>query len=250
MTDLSDVYQQLTAPFEPGEVKHKPARGGGGKQLAYIEAPAVMNRLDQVVGPHNWSVRTDVIDADTGAVKVSLTVLGITRENYGDPNNAKANVGPQVFKEAFSDGLKRAAMLFGIGRYLWEDGADHAGAGSQQSKPATSQGNLQPSQQPRQQPAPAPAQPGADAAFRARVNGNGQVAPQPPQQQQPAQSNVIMIGDMAATPFTSKAGKQSYKSIEQCPMHPGEHFFAVVKPDTGQLSPWSHKAGEGWCYGG
>ena len=51
MTKQPDLFAALAAPFDPNEVK---ARSQSGRQLHYITARTVMNRLDSVVGPENW----------------------------------------------------------------------------------------------------------------------------------------------------------------------------------------------------
>ena len=52
MTKYPDLFAALAAPFEPHEVKIRPAQGG--RQLHYITARTAMNRLDSVLGPENW----------------------------------------------------------------------------------------------------------------------------------------------------------------------------------------------------
>jgi hypothetical protein len=51
MTQHPDLFAALAAAFDPDEVKH---RSQGGRQLEYVTARTVMNRLDDVLGPENW----------------------------------------------------------------------------------------------------------------------------------------------------------------------------------------------------
>lgn len=51
MTQYPDLFAALAAPFEPDEVKN---RSQAGRQLQYVTARTVMNRLDEVLGPENW----------------------------------------------------------------------------------------------------------------------------------------------------------------------------------------------------
>jgi hypothetical protein len=51
MTQHPDLFAALAAPFDPSELK---TRTQGGRQLTYVTARTVMNRLDEVVGPENW----------------------------------------------------------------------------------------------------------------------------------------------------------------------------------------------------
>ena len=51
MSQHLELFAALAAPFEPDEVRVRPQ---GGRQLQYITARTVMNRLDDVLGPENW----------------------------------------------------------------------------------------------------------------------------------------------------------------------------------------------------
>ncbi len=52
MKNWDQIREELKAPFATNVLKFR--AGGGGKQLAYIDARAVMKRLDDVVGMENW----------------------------------------------------------------------------------------------------------------------------------------------------------------------------------------------------
>jgi hypothetical protein len=51
MTKHPDLFAALAAPFQTDEVK---TRSQSGRQLSYVTARTVMNRLDNVLGPENW----------------------------------------------------------------------------------------------------------------------------------------------------------------------------------------------------
>lgn len=117
-----EILQELSKPFPESMVglKVQTARGNKGLVVAYIDARAVLDRLDEVVGPGGWHDEYEVL-ADTERqsgdrkerlveVKCRLTVSGVTKEDVGEGDSMKA---------AFSDALKRAAVKFGIGRYLY-----------------------------------------------------------------------------------------------------------------------------------
>jgi len=85
---------------------------------AYIDARDVMDRLDEVVGPENWGTRFENIKVTTGGadrfvVVCNLTVNGVTKADGAGDTEMEAEKG------AISDALKRAAVSFGIGRYLY-----------------------------------------------------------------------------------------------------------------------------------
>jgi hypothetical protein len=111
-----DVLEALGAPFPDDEVEFLP-RGnfeGKARALAYIDARSVMRRLDAVVGPANWSFDFDLLSPEGKMVKGKLTVLGITKCDAGEGASED-----EVLKSAVSDALKRCAVHFGIGRYLY-----------------------------------------------------------------------------------------------------------------------------------
>lgn len=58
----------------------------------------------------------------TGGTFARLTILGMTREGFGD---ASGKSGPNAVKETIGDALRNAAMRFGVGTYLWSK-ADYA----------------------------------------------------------------------------------------------------------------------------
>ena len=111
----------LAVPFEPREVKFKPQMVKNNRCLAmaYIDARLIQDRLDAVVGVENWEDAYKIL-AD-GSVMCRLRVkLGdrwITKTDVGSPSEQPD--GGDRLKAAFSDALKRAAVKFGIGRYLY-----------------------------------------------------------------------------------------------------------------------------------
>jgi hypothetical protein len=112
----TEVLQRLGEAFSDEEVEFLPRAQSGGKAMAlpYIDARNVMRRLDQVVGPGNWSFDFDLLSGDGKMVRGRLTVLGVTKCDAGEGGSED-----EVLKSAVSDALKRAAVHFGIGRYLY-----------------------------------------------------------------------------------------------------------------------------------
>ena len=111
----------LAAPFEPREVKFKPQMVKNNRCLAmaYIDARLIQDRLDDVLGVENWEDVYKILP--DGSVMCRLRVkLGdrwITKTDVGSPSE-QPDMGDRL-KAAFSDALKRAAVKFGIGRYLY-----------------------------------------------------------------------------------------------------------------------------------
>lgn len=108
------------------ELPAKQRKGKGGRDFSYIDARQVQNVLDNTVGPGNWSTQVQVVRADHPvAVLVGLSVFGVWKWDAGYSNNPEAdNEQDKAFedeplKAAVSDGFKRAAVQFGIGRFLY-----------------------------------------------------------------------------------------------------------------------------------
>jgi hypothetical protein len=116
-----EILEALSKPFDPREVEVKIQAVNRDRTraqvVAYVDARTVLDRLDEAVGPTGWSdsyeVLTNGADGDGRRlveVKCTLTVLGVSKEDVGEGDSLKA---------AFSDALKRAAVKFGVGRYLY-----------------------------------------------------------------------------------------------------------------------------------
>jgi hypothetical protein len=118
---VEELTEALAAPFDPREVKFKPAVVSGHRALAlaYIDARVIQDRLDDVLGVTGWQDEYECLP--DGSVVCRL------RLRLGDEWITKMDVGGQSEqpdegdrrKAAFSDALKRAAVKFGIGRYLY-----------------------------------------------------------------------------------------------------------------------------------
>jgi hypothetical protein len=115
MTAETQMWGKLAEPFPDAEIKQRPGRGN--MTFSYVDARAVMQRLDDVVTPAGWEFTSSVIPG-TDIVHGRLTVAGFVREDYGYPNSDKDE---EPIKAASSDALKRCAVMFGIGRHLYDD---------------------------------------------------------------------------------------------------------------------------------
>lgn len=113
----NEILEQLRKPFPAREISFKcqtkPNEKGNALVVAYIDARNVMERLDKVAGP-DWSDRYEKAGTAKGLV-CYLTVCGVTRADVGDDDNENEPV-----KSAYSDAFKRAAVKFGIGRFLYD----------------------------------------------------------------------------------------------------------------------------------
>lgn len=118
---MSDIFEQLASPFDPsevdwrvGSVTGKDTKEPRGMALAYVDARTVMDRLDTVCGPAGWQNRYVMEGAKT------VCEIGI---KCGDEWVWKADGAGdsdvEAEKGALSDAFKRAAVRWGIGRYLY-----------------------------------------------------------------------------------------------------------------------------------
>lgn len=119
--EQQEIFKLLAAPFAVGEVKFKPAVVSGGRALAlaYIDARCVQDRLDEVLGPGNWQDDYQILEGGSVVCRLRLRIDGewITKTDVGSMSE-QPDDGDKM-KAAFSDSLKRAAVKFGIGRYLY-----------------------------------------------------------------------------------------------------------------------------------
>ncbi len=142
---MNDVWDMLNEPFPPEELQWRIEGLSKDRRRAlvvpYVDARAVQDRLDEVVGIQGWQDSYQVLHAPPPgaaggyAVKCRLTVMDVSKEDVGEGDSLKA---------AFSDALTRAAGKFGVGRHLdankqW---VDHDPETGQFNPPGVEQGDL------------------------------------------------------------------------------------------------------------
>lgn len=115
---------KLAEPFESQCVEWRIGQAGRSGQkiwakvLAYITARAVHDRLDQVCGPENW--RNEFREWSVGEEHGVLCGLSIrVRGEWISKWDGASNTDFEPIKGGLSDAEKRAAVQWGIGRYLY-----------------------------------------------------------------------------------------------------------------------------------
>jgi len=115
--DKAEIYNKLKRPFDPKAISWRVGATSGDKTtgiaLAYIDARDVMARLDEVFGLE-WQCRYSHAENKT-ICEIGAKVDGewVWRAGGAGDTDVEAEKG------AISDAFKRAAVLFGIGRYLY-----------------------------------------------------------------------------------------------------------------------------------
>lgn len=115
---MNELLEQLKRPFPVKSISWRVGATSKDKSkgiaLAYIDARDVMARLDDVFGM-NWQCKYSHADNKT-ICEISVLIQGewITRANGAGDSDIEAEKG------AISDAFKRAAVMFGIGRYLYQ----------------------------------------------------------------------------------------------------------------------------------
>lgn len=123
---FKDLHEKLLEPFDPSDIEWRAGsfsqRTNKAMALAYITARAVMNRLDEVVGPENWMDEYTPISGDGGdrgyicSISIKVGDEWITKSDGANESTFES------VKGGLSDAFKRAGIKWGIGRYLYKLG--------------------------------------------------------------------------------------------------------------------------------
>jgi hypothetical protein len=111
-----NILKELSKPFPASKISWRVGATNADKSkgiaLAYIDARDAMERLDEVVGIDGWQCRYPF----AGCCELGLRVNGewIWKSNGAGETQVEAEKGQ------FSDAFKRAGVMFGIGRYLYD----------------------------------------------------------------------------------------------------------------------------------
>ena len=114
--------ERLREPFPANAIEWRVGQAGVGKNgqpwvkpLAYLTSRAVMDRLDEVfrVGGWSHSIREIALGNAVGVI-CRLEAGGVHHDDVAECSDIEA------LKGAASGALKRAAVHFGVGRYLYD----------------------------------------------------------------------------------------------------------------------------------
>ena len=138
----AELHRRLSEPFAAADVEWRVTKvrsqSSEGLAVAYLNSRAIQNRLDDVVGPFCWRTRfipwhqymstkpgkyEDPNEAQKTPVFSQLCGLSIymaERQEWVEKIDGAENTDIEAIKGGISDSFKRASVLWGIGRYLYE----------------------------------------------------------------------------------------------------------------------------------
>lgn len=122
----------LKAPFAPNKISWRIGSTNGdktkGMALAYIDARDVQDRLESVCGP-NWQCRYVPMHDKKTVCEIGIRIpRPVGNEDYTNASehewvwrsDGAGDSDIEAAKGALSDAFKRAAVRWGIGRYLYD----------------------------------------------------------------------------------------------------------------------------------
>ena len=113
------LHRALIRPFPVSALSwrlgHTTRDKAKGAMLAYVNARDIQKRLDDTVGPHRWQTYVDETPSGRILCRLSILVDGewVTKTDGAGDTQVEGEKG------AISDAFKRAAVLWGISRYLY-----------------------------------------------------------------------------------------------------------------------------------
>ena len=116
---IKNLKKDLEKPFNENELEFRVGATNfdktKGLALAYVQARSIQNRLDEVLGIENWRVSYTEINGGF----IATLEIRINNEWIGKQDGSE-NTDYEAIKGGISSAFKRAASVWGIGRYLYE----------------------------------------------------------------------------------------------------------------------------------
>ncbi|MEM8556947.1 MAG: Rad52/Rad22 family DNA repair protein [Bacteroidota bacterium] len=116
--------RSLAEPFPADAIEWKPGTttrdGKKALAMAYLTSRAIMDRLDEVCGPANW--RNEFAPGPGGGIVCGLSIIVARDDRHGEwitKWDGAENTDVESVKGGLSNATKRAAVQWGIGRYLY-----------------------------------------------------------------------------------------------------------------------------------
>tara|TARA_Y100000310_G_scaffold49074_1_gene45405 strand:+ start:2539 stop:3048 length:510 start_codon:yes stop_codon:yes gene_type:complete len=119
---MNKLLSRLRTPFLEEDIEWRVQQQGLSKGLpwalvlAYVTNRAIMDRLDDTIGPENWT--NDFAQSPNGGV---LCTLGVrVDDSWVYKTDGADNTEVERVKGGLSNAMKRAGVQWGIGRYLYK----------------------------------------------------------------------------------------------------------------------------------
>ncbi len=115
-------WSKLKEPFPEEDLEWRIQRSGKGDKgiwamcLVYITNRAIMDRLDEVVGADRWKNKFKT--GPEGGVLCGISIK--VSEEWITKWDGAENTDVEAIKGGLSGAMKRAAVQWGIGRYLYD----------------------------------------------------------------------------------------------------------------------------------
>lgn len=117
---MKGIYEKLKEKFDEKDLEFRVGATNSDKTmglaLAYVQARAIQNRLDEVVGFENWKVSYKEIQ---GGFLCTLSIRKDSNSEWIGKEDGANTTEFEAVKGGISNSFKRAASIFGIGRYLY-----------------------------------------------------------------------------------------------------------------------------------
>ena len=123
-----ELTKRLTAPFEAKDVEWRIQQTtqdkSRGLAVAFITSRAIQKRLGETVGPFHWKTEfSPWHQIGNGSQLCALSIYDEERKEWVTKTDGAENSDIEPVKGGLSDSFKRAAVQWGIGRYLYSMGA-------------------------------------------------------------------------------------------------------------------------------
>jgi len=113
LQDLHKPFPENDIHWRIGSMTKDKTRG---LALAYLDARNVMERLDEVCGPLGW--QDSYVETPTGRVICTISI-NFGPNEWVSKSDGAGNTDIEGDKGGISDAFKRAAVKWGVGRYLY-----------------------------------------------------------------------------------------------------------------------------------
>jgi hypothetical protein len=120
MSDAQELFDALSEPFPLEYIEWRVGSTNSDKSkglaLCYVDARAVMDRLDSVCGPDGWQCNYSAAPGNAIICNLGVLIAGdwIWKADGAGATDVEGEKG------MLSDALKRAAVRWGVGRYLYD----------------------------------------------------------------------------------------------------------------------------------